>query len=84
MQKAKPKLQPKKKAQKQQNKQKLEKVEAQPSKKDTKHVAVILGCSKCRYLPKGCAQCRNPRWGTVKGAKRSRTDEPKPKRPKHN
>ena len=19
-----------------------------------------LGCSKCRYLPKGCAQCRNP------------------------
>ena len=25
-----------------------------------KHAALVLGCSKCRYAPKGCAQCKNP------------------------
>ena len=27
------------------------------------HVPLVLGCSKCRYVPTGCGQCKNPSFG---------------------
>ena len=35
---------------------------------------LLLGCSKCRYASKGCAQCRNP---DFKGRRGSRPGKPK-------
>ena len=31
--------------------------------------SLVLGCSKCRYSPGGCLQCRNPAYGGKRGPK---------------
>ena len=31
------------------------------------HVPLVLGCSKCRYVPTRCGQCKNPSFGGHRG-----------------
>ena len=30
---------------------------------------LVLGCSKCRFSPHGCEQCKNPRFSGMRGCR---------------
>jgi hypothetical protein len=36
--------------------------------KKAKKRALVLGCSKCRYVPTGCSACKNPAFGGRRGS----------------